>query len=116
MQAFGSRTTAADLITRAPTFVEKAELFPGATFVVGADTMVRIAEPRYYGGDDRGGTMRDLIARQGCRFLVFGRKVAGRFQSLGDLVLPAALRALCDEVPEAEFREDVSSTELRQSP
>jgi hypothetical protein len=34
-------------VTSAPTFVEKADLFPGATFVVGADTMLRIAEPRY---------------------------------------------------------------------
>ena len=37
-------------LSRAPTFVEKARLFPGATFVVGADTMERIGQPRYYGG------------------------------------------------------------------
>src|SRR5205823_5578982 len=35
-------------LTRAPTFVEKATLFPGAVFVVGADTAVRIVEPHYY--------------------------------------------------------------------
>ena len=32
-------------LTRAPTFPEKARLFPGATFAVGVDTLVRIAEP-----------------------------------------------------------------------
>jgi hypothetical protein len=101
-------------LTRAATFREKAELFPGATFVVGADTVARIAEPRYYGGEV---SQRDeavaSMARQDCRFLVFGREGEGRFQTLEEIRLPAALRDLCDEVPEAEFREDVSSTELR---
>jgi nicotinic acid mononucleotide adenylyltransferase len=102
-------------LTRAPTFWEKAELFPGATFIVGADTIARIADPSYYGVDL---SLRDeavsSIARQRCRFLVFGREGEGRFKSLAGLELPAALRDLCDEVPEAEFREDVSSTELRE--
>jgi len=102
-------------LTRAATFREKAELFPGATFVVGVDTLIRIAEPRYYGGD---AASRDEaiaeIARRGCRFLVFGREINGRFTTLGDLNLPAELRSLCEEVPAEEFREDVSSTELRK--
>jgi nicotinamide mononucleotide (NMN) deamidase PncC len=103
-------------ITYAPTFREKARLFPQATFVVGADTMVRIADVRYYGGDaaQRDDAIR-RIADRGCRFLVFGRELNGQFQSLGDLALPAALAALCDEVPAADFREDVSSTELRDA-
>ncbi len=103
-------------LTRAPTFREKAALFPGATFVVGADTLERIAEPRYYGGDT---ARRDAaiaeIARAGCRFLVFGRASAGQFISLSNLQLPGELRQLCDEVPASEFREDISSTTLRQS-
>jgi nicotinic acid mononucleotide adenylyltransferase len=103
-------------LTRAPTFREKAALFPGATFVVGADTLERIAEPRYYGGD---AARRDAaiaeIARTGCRFLVFGRASAGQFISLANLQLPGELRQLCNEVPASEFREDVSSTTLRQS-
>src|SRR5437764_6410080 len=36
-------------LTRAPTFVEKARLFPGTTFVVGADTAERLFGPKYYG-------------------------------------------------------------------
>jgi hypothetical protein len=101
-------------LTLAPTFREKSELFPGAAFIVGADTMLRIAEPRYYGGEE---ARRDAaiaeIARHGCRFLVFGREMDGRFVTLSDLDLPAPLRSLCDEIPAEEFREDVSSTELR---
>jgi nicotinic acid mononucleotide adenylyltransferase len=102
-------------LTRAATFREKAELFPGATFVVGADTIERVAEPRYYGGD---ATLRDAaigdIARSGCRFLVFGREVNGKFMTLGDLNFPVELHRICDEVPATAFREDVSSTNLRK--
>jgi nicotinamide mononucleotide (NMN) deamidase PncC len=102
-------------LTRAATFREKAELFPGVTFVVGVDTMLRIAELRYY--DDDAGRRAEAvaaIASRGCRFLVFGRDVDGQFLTLGDLNLPPELRRLCDEVPASAFREDISSTELRK--
>ncbi|MBL8830105.1 MAG: hypothetical protein JNM18_24215 [Planctomycetaceae bacterium] len=103
-------------LTRAPTFVRKAALFPGATFVVGADTITRIAEPRYYGDsrENRDAALHEIVA-SGCRFLVFGRNVNGKFESLDDLALPANLRAICDGVSEHEFRDDVSSTELRKA-
>ena len=103
-------------LTRAPTFVEKANLFPGVTFVVGVDTMRRIAEPKYYGGN---AAARDAaIARlteQGCQFLVFGRVDQGQFQTLEDLPLPPTLRAMCQSVPPELFRHDVSSTQLRRA-
>ena len=102
------------LLTDAPTLLTKSFLFPGCTFVVGTDTMVRIADPRYYDGDQaaRDAAVQSL-AEQGCRFLVFGRRIENLFQGLSDLTIPDSLQALCDEVPESEFREDVSSTELR---
>jgi hypothetical protein len=103
-------------LTRAPTFREKSELFPNATFIVGVDTLMRIADPKYYGGDQsRRDAAITVIAARGCRFLAFGRVMNGRFTVLSELTLPPALAAICDEVPAAEFREDVSSTELRQS-
>ncbi len=105
------------VLTRAPTFREKSELFPNATFIVGVDTLVRIADPKYYGGE---ATRRDAaiaeIAARGCRLLAFGRVIDGKFTVLSDLTLPSALAAICDEVPATEFREDVSSTELRNGP
>jgi len=103
-------------LTRAATFAEKCELFPRATFVVGADTIVRIADDRYYGHDParRDAAIARLVER-GCRFLVYGRQRAGCFEVLGDLALPPALAKLCEEVPEGEFREDISSTALRAS-
>lgn len=102
-------------ITRAPTFVEKARLFPGAVFLTGADTIARIADVRYY---DECDALRDEaineIDRNGCRFLVFGRHFDGRFCTLSDIELPETLGLLCSEVPEERFRLDVSSTELRR--
>lgn len=102
-------------LTRAATFEEKSRLFAGATFVVGADTLRRITEPRYYGGDARAcqGAI-ERIAGRGCRFLVFGRAEQGRFITLDQLDLPAPLRAICQGVPEADFRDDICSTELRR--
>ena len=100
-------------LTRAPTFPEKARIFPGATFAVGVDTIVRIAEPRYYGGP--AGLAAAISTLGACRFLVFGRRAGTRFETLESVALPEALRALCDGVPETGFRADVSSTELRRS-
>lgn len=101
-------------LTRAATFAEKVQLFDNAGFVVGADTILRIAEARYYGDDI---LRRDLavatIVEAGARFLVFGRTNHGRFQTLGDLDLPRPLRAICREVREEDFRHDISSTEIR---
>ena len=102
-------------LTRAPRFRDKARLFPGATFVIGADTAVRIADPRYYRGapEVAAGVIGEL-ADQGCRFLVYGRVFGGAFRQLDDLALPPQLRDLCEAVPEVLFRDDVSSTQLRQ--
>ena len=100
-------------LTRAPTFPEKARIFPGATFVVGVDTIVRIADPRYYAGVE--GLRKAISVLGACRFLVFGRRAGGGFETLESISLPGPLRALCVGVPESDFRADISSTELRRS-
>lgn len=101
-------------LTSAPTFVEKSELFPGAVFLVGLDTIVRIADGRYYeGNSDKRDAAIERIRAAGCRFLVFGRKMGETFVLLRDVKLPPALAAICDEVSEREFRMDLSSTEIR---
>jgi hypothetical protein len=102
-------------LTRAATFAEKARLFPGVTFVVGCDTAARIVEPRYYGNDPaRMAEALASIRAGGCRFLVAGRvDPSGRFVRCHDLPLPAEFRDLFAEIPERDFRLDISSTELR---
>ena len=103
-------------LTMAATFEEKSRLFPNATFVVGADTLQRIADPKYYGGSSTVcQSVFEQIAGRNCRFLVYGRTMGGNFMRLGDLSLPETLRALCREVPPEVFREDISSTEIRKA-
>jgi hypothetical protein len=96
--------------------LSKSARFPGATFLVGTDTLVRIADPHYYGGS-RAACRSALgqIAARGCRFLVFGRDTGAGFASLGDLDLPEQLAQICREIPEEQFREDISSTEIRRA-
>lgn len=102
-------------LTRAPTFAEKADLFPGAVFVVGADTAARIVQPRFYADSpERMAEALGAFRARGCRFLVAGRVDAqGRFVGLDQIEVPPAFRDLFTAIPESAFRLDVSSTQLR---
>ena len=103
------------VVTSKPTFVAKARALGGVVFVVGIDTLARIAEARYYGGAaDRDAAIEEMRTL-GCKFLVYGRLDANGFKTLDDLTLPAALRDLCIGVAETEFRRDISSTALRRA-
>ncbi len=108
-------------ITRAVTFDKKGLLFPGVVFAIGIDTLSRIGAAKYYDavGEDRSRnpTKRmqkaiDQIAQQGCRLLVFGRKIGSDFCSLEDISIPPTLHRLCQPVPETLFREDISSSDF----
>ena len=102
-------------LTRAATFEEKSRLFPGATFVVGVDTLQRIAAPRYYADLAACRAAMERIASRGCRFLVFSRDMGTGLVRLSDLDLPEVLHGTCREVPPERFREDISSTALRKA-
>jgi nicotinamide mononucleotide (NMN) deamidase PncC len=102
------------VFTHAATFLEKSALFPGATFVVGIDTLKRIDESKYYGGSDS--AKADAIAQfkdDGHQFLVFGRAIDNHFQTLSNVQISQNLRELCIEVAEEEYRLDISSTKIR---
>jgi hypothetical protein len=103
-------------VTRAPTFVEKAELFPEATFVIGADTAERLVSPRYYQGEAQRLTEAfQRIRALGCRFLVAGREnEAGVFLGVEDLVLPDAVRDLFTGIPKSALHVPLSSSALRR--
>ncbi|MCG8584302.1 MAG: hypothetical protein MI757_06280 [Pirellulales bacterium] len=104
------------VLTSAATFAEKAALFPGSTFVVGIDTLIRIGDARYYDGSTQAMQRAiDAIADYSCRFLVFGRTLDGAFRVQHDIAVADRLAALCQSVSESEFRSDVSSTELRMN-
>ncbi len=102
-------------LTHAPKFVQKAECFPGAAFIVGADTALRIVLPRYYDNDETHMVaalhrLRELA----CRFLVACRvDTRGQCLSMSDLPIPAMFQDLFEEIPSARFRMDISSSTLR---
>jgi hypothetical protein len=102
-------------LTRAPTFLEKSRLFPGTTFVIGADTAERLVAPKYYGDDEiQMHLALEEIARSGCSFLVAVRlDAAGRVRSLSDISVPRRYADLFSEIPEQRFRLDTSSSEIR---
>lgn len=103
-------------VTRAATFVEKAQILPDTVFVVGADTALRVIQPRFYGADpQRTAAALAGIRQCGCRFLVAARRIAGRLVTVRDLVLPAGCDDLFEELPPDRFRSDVSSTDLRSA-
>lgn len=107
-------------LTNAPTYVEKARLFPGATFVVGHDAASRIFDPRFYGGDDARDAMLGELESLGARLLIFGRiDGEGGFRDFDREASdhPAVSHFLARNtlaVPEDRFRVDVSSTEIRE--
>lgn len=102
------------LLTRAPTFVEKARLLPGCTFVIGWDTAVRLVEARYYGGDEAAMTAAlDEMRDAECRFIVAGREHEGSFRTLQDAGIPSRFLPMFEAIPESRFRVDLSSSALR---
>ncbi|GAB4570749.1 MAG: hypothetical protein Kow0077_05630 [Anaerolineae bacterium] len=111
-QFFGHGTI---VVTTAPLFEEKALLMPGSIFVVGYDTATRLVSPRYYeGGQEAMLASLERIRAQGCRFLVAGRMVEGRFHTLADVPIPPGFEEMFEGIPPEIFRTDISSTELRR--
>ena len=104
------------VFTNAPTFVEKCRIFQGATFIVGTDTLSRIAETKYYdeSTDQRDSALKEMQS-SGTKFLVFGRRSENEFIGFDNLTLPDALTDMCIKVPEEHFSMDISSTEIRAS-
>jgi hypothetical protein len=104
------------IVSKLGTFEEKSEVFPKSQFAVGIDTLLRVADPRFYRNDDmRRDRAIARIAGFGCRFLVFGRTVDGRFQDWETIDIPMQLREICSGIQEDQFRIDVSSTDIRNS-
>ena len=100
-------------VTRADTFLQKAAVFEGRTFVVGVDTAARVLDPRYYetGVESVLAEIRD----RGCRFLVASRWDGRRLVRLSDCPVPRNFAGLFDEIDPADFREDVSSSAIRSA-
>jgi hypothetical protein len=100
-------------LTRAPTFERKSALFPGALFVVGFDTAIRLLDAKYYADEASRRRSLDAIAERGCRFVVGGRvDASGAFRTWSEA---HGVPPMFDVLTEEDFRLDISSTELRES-
>jgi nicotinic acid mononucleotide adenylyltransferase len=103
-------------LTQSARFLDKAECFPETTFIVGADTVMRLVATRYYGDTAQMHSALNRIRTLGCRFLVACR-VDDRSQCVRrrDLPIPPEFADLFTEIPPEQFRFDISSTQLRGS-
>lgn len=103
-------------LTAAPLFVDKARLFPGTTFVIGYDTAARILDPRFYNNSEvEMKTSLEAIGSLGCSFLVAGRLTDSGFQLLSNLPVPGEFQDLFVPIPKTKFREDISSSDIRNA-
>lgn len=102
-------------ISNAPTFVQKARLYPNTTFIIGYDTATRILQNRYYGHSNaQMSAALSEIQERGCRFVVAGRVDSNQtFHTFADLAIPATFVNLF--VPLQNFRSDISSTAIRSA-
>ena len=113
-------TTAGELwLTRLPTFVEKAEYFAPVTFVVGADTVSRICNPRFYG--DSEDSMQCALQKMfnlGTKFICFARKM-GWTEMVTQKALssdpPAIFKKMATAVDPNVFASELSSREIRRN-
>jgi len=102
-------------ITNAPTFISKAQLFPNTVFVVGHDTAIRIIQKKYYSDSEEKlqQALQELHNLQ-CSFLVAGRKLDDDFKTCETIEFPSYCQDMFTPIPSTLFREDISSTSLRQ--
>jgi hypothetical protein len=94
-----------------PLYLDKSRRFPGATFVIGADALERMLDPKW--GLSPTALLAEL-AQLGARFLVIERRSRGKVLTSDDVLRGAGVHpeysSLFRTVP---GRWDVSSTDLR---
>jgi len=92
-----------------PLFIDKAQKRPGSVFLIGADTMQRMLEPKWYPDSSVEETLVKLKNAQ-AQFLVMGRVIDGDFITCRDIAVPWVHQDLFRPFG---GRMDISSTELR---
>ncbi len=95
-------------LTNAPLFLQKADLFPDSTFIIGADTFNRLFDAKYYGGTVNIPAILKHFKEKNIRFLVFHRKST-------EFCINPDVPELCEIVSLDEYEDDgTSSTEIRR--
>lgn len=132
-------------ITTTPMFIQKSFLFPNSYFLIGADTLERLLEPRYYRDPTAEAYHENLVTARliqsisnihhnGCNFVIGGRIEQRKgvnesdhplaFQTLSSVVESSQIARTISQlfpsqffqqIEENEFREDISSSQIRKS-
>ena len=109
------------IISNAPRFLEKSNLFPGSIFLIGNDTFLRLFEIKYY-NDFNSNTYSstitknlDIIKDNKCQFLVAGRiNEQNNFTNIDLSLIPKKYERMFSSLDESKFRNDISSTKIRK--
>jgi nicotinic acid mononucleotide adenylyltransferase/nicotinamide mononucleotide (NMN) deamidase PncC len=92
-----------------PLFIDMARKRPGSTFIIGADAMQRMLDPKWGPNvEEMLNEMRNLKVT----FLVRGREIEGKFVQCRDIAVPFPYQLLFRPL---EGRCDISSTDLRKT-
>jgi hypothetical protein len=95
-------------LTNAPLFLQKADLFPNSTFIIGGDTFNRLFDAKYYGGKIDTSAILNHFKEKNVRFIVFYRKSV-------ELCIKPEVLEFCEVIPVDEYEDDgTSSTEIRR--
>ena len=101
------------MLTSAGRFSEKAKMFPNSVFIIGADTLMRVFDEKFYQSHKDMMSHIERFNDHNINFLVFGRKVENKFICLDDIKIPEIIKDRCTGFDETIFRDDISSTKLR---
>jgi nicotinic acid mononucleotide adenylyltransferase/nicotinamide mononucleotide (NMN) deamidase PncC len=100
-------------ITNLPKFTDKSNLFKDTTFVIGADTLKRMVEPRFNQDIPLQG-MVDLFRKNNNRFICFPRCYKnGDVDNEESVTIPPSLNKLVDFISPFDFCDDISSSDIR---
>lgn len=95
-------------LTNAPLFLQKADLFPDSTFIIGADTFNRLFDAKYYGGTVNIPAILKHFKEKNIRFMVFHRKST-------EFCINPDVPEFCEIVSLDKYEDDgTSSTEIRR--
>ena len=91
-------------------YVDKSNHFPGCPLVIGADSFVRMLDPKW--GPDPVNLLREMTVND-TRIYVVGREVNGKYMSADEAISLVPESATCYDIVPVDGRWDLSSTQLR---
>lgn len=103
------------ILTNSPKFIQKANLFPGLSYSVGIDTVIRLVDP-YYSNNEEEMIINILkIKENGSQFFVGSRFIKSNIISLDLLNLNPLFREMFIQI-EDDSKALISSTGIREAP